>query len=121
MSYGLLSIVPKFADGTVIERYEDAVLKDANGNELKAWTAIANYMKSMEDTDGNGIANMDQKYATEEGRKVVEESKNILDLIKNPNKFFFIIIGLIVVVIAIFVGIILLVRKVIRMIKKRRK
>ena len=40
-------------------------LKDANGNELKAWTAIANYMKSMEDTDGNGIPNMDEKYAKE--------------------------------------------------------
>ena len=120
MSYGLLSIVPKFADGTPIERYEDAVLKDADGNELKAWTAIANYMKSMEDTDGNGIPNMDEKYAKEEGRKVVEDSKNILDLVKNPNKFFFIIIGLIVVVIAIFVGIILLIRKVVKKIKKRK-
>ena len=120
MSYGLLSIVPKFADGTPIERYEDAVLKDADGNELKAWTAIANYMKSMEDTDGNGIPNMDEKYAKEEGRKVVEDSKNILDLVKNPNKFFFIIIGLIVVVIAIFVGIILLIRKAVKKIKKRK-
>ena len=119
MSYGLLSIIPKFADGTVIERYEDAVLKDADGNELKAWTAIANYMKSMEDTDGNGIANMDQKYAAEEGRKVVEDSKNILDLVKNPNKFFFIIIGLIVVVIAIFVGIIFIIRKVVIRIKRK--
>ena len=120
MSYGLLSIVPKFADGTPIERYEDAVLKDADGNELKAWTAIANYMKSMKDTDGTGIPNMDEKYAKEEGRKVVEDSKNILDLVKNPNKFFFIIIGLIVVVIAIFVGIILLIRKVVKKIKKRK-
>ena len=119
MSYGLLSIVPKFADGTPIERYEDAVLKDAEGNELKAWTAIASYMKSMKDTDGNGIPNMDQKYAKEEGRKVVEDSKNILDLVKNPNKFFFIIIGLIVVVIAIFVGIILIIRKVVIRIKRR--
>ncbi|MBE5956872.1 MAG: bifunctional metallophosphatase/5'-nucleotidase [Lachnospiraceae bacterium] len=120
MSYGLLSIVPKFADGTVIENYEDAVLKDAEGNELKAWTAIANYMKSMEDTDGNGIPNMDKKYAKEEGRKVIEDSKNIGDLIKNPNKFFFIIIGLVILIIAIFVGIILLVRKVIRKIRKRK-
>ena len=119
MSYGLLSIVPKFADGTPIERYEDAVLKDTEGNELKAWTAIANYMKSMKDTDGNGIANMDEKYAKEEGRKVVEDSKNILDLVKNPNKFFFIIIGLVVAVIVIFVGIIFIIRKVVIRIKRR--
>ena len=120
MSYGLLSIVPKFADGTPIENYEDAVLKDAEGNELKAWTAIANYMKSMEDTDGNGIPNMDEKYAKEEGRKVIEDSKNIVDLLKNPNKFFFIIVGVIFVVIAVFVGIILLIRKIIKR-KKTRK
>ena len=120
MSYGLLSIVPKFADGTPIENYEDAVLKDAEGNELKAWTAIANYMKSMEDTDGDGIPNMDEKYAKEEGRKVVEDSKNIVDLLKNPNKFFFIIVGVILAIIAVFVGIILLIRKVIKR-KKTRK
>jgi len=74
----------------------------------------------MEDTDGNGIANMDEKYAKEEGRKVVEDSKNILDLVKNPNKFFFMIIGLVILIIAIFVGIIFLVRKVIRKIRKRK-
>lgn len=121
MSYGLLSIIPKYADGTTIERYEDAVLKDAQGNELKAWTAIANYMKSMEDTDGDGIPNMDEKYAKEEGRKVVEDSKNIFDLVKNPNKFFFIIVGLVIVIIAIFVGVILLIRKAVRKRKSRVK
>jgi flagellar biosynthesis/type III secretory pathway M-ring protein FliF/YscJ len=73
----------------------------------------------MKDTDGNGIANMDEKYAKEEGRKVVEDSKNILDLVKNPNKFFFIIIGLVVAVIAIFVGIIFIIRKVVIRIKRR--
>lgn len=111
MSYGLLSIVPKFADGTPIENYEDAVIK-GDGQELKAWKAIADYMSSFEDTDGDGIGNVPAVYGTVEGRKVVEDSKNIIDLVKNPNKFFFIILAVIVVIIIILIGLFVLIRKI---------
>lgn len=94
LSYGLLSIVPKYADGTPITDYTDAVIM-SDGQELKAWVAIARYMESFEDTDGDAIGNIPTTYAQAEGRKVVEDSKNILELIKNPNKFFFMIIGII--------------------------
>lgn len=113
MSYGLLSIIPKFADGTPIENYEDAIIMDGNV-ELKPWAAIAKYMLSFEDTDKDGIGNVPAKYGVLEGRKVVEESKNIIDLIKNPNKFFFMILTVILIVILLFVGGIVLVCKVIR-------
>ena len=105
LSYGLLSIVPKFADGTPVKNYEDAVIM-AGGKELKAWVAIAEYMGSFEDTDGDGIGNVPAKYGTEEGRKVVEDSKKIGDLLKNPNKFFFMIIGIVIIIILLLVGII---------------
>jgi len=113
MSYGLLSIIPKFADGTPIEHYEDAVIK-VDGRELKAWDAIAQYMLSFEDTDGDGIGNVPATYATEEGRKVVEESKHLGDLLKNPNKFFFMIIGVVIVLIIVVVLIVLLIRAILR-------
>ena len=118
LSYGLLSIVPKFADGTPVERYEDAVIMTTEGTELKAWAAIAEYMTSFEDTDGDGIGNVPAKYAKEEGRKVVENSKKIGDLLKNPNQFFFIIIALVLVVLAILTGIIVLIVKVTKKIMK---
>ena len=121
LSYGLLSIVPKFADGTPVENYEDAVIKTAEGTELKAWAAIAEYMSSFEDTDGDGVGNVPAKYGTEEGRKVVEDSKNIVDLLKNPNKFFFLILAVILVVLAILSGIIILIVKLVRKIVKNRK
>ena len=113
LSYGLLSIVPKFEDGTPIERYEDAVITH-DGKEVKAWAAIANYMTSFEDTDGDGIGNVPEKYGTVEGRKVIEDSKNLVDLIKNPNKFFFMIVGIILLLIVLLAGIILVIRKVIK-------
>ena len=113
MSYGLLSLIPKYADGTVIEQYEDAAIK-VDGKELKAWTAIAQYMESFEDTDGDGVPNVPASYAQKDGRKVVEDSKKIGDLISNPNKFFFMIVGIVIVLILLIVVIVLAIRKVVR-------
>ena len=104
MSYGLLSIVPKYADGTPVERYEDAVIR-VDGKELKAWHAIAMYMESFEDTDGDGVPNVPESYASKDGRKVVEDSKKLGDLISKPNKFFFMIIGIVVVLLALLISI----------------
>ncbi len=107
MSFGLLSLVPKYADGTPIERFEDAAIM-VDGKELKAWNAIAQYMMSFEDTDGDGIPNVPAVYATTEGRKVVEDSTDFKDLISNPNKFFFMIVGigvaLVVLVVMLYLG-----------------
>lgn len=113
MSYGLLSLVPKFADGTPIERYEDAVIK-VNGKELKAWTAIAQYMQSFEDTDGDGIPNVPQSYAEKDGRKVVEDSTSIGDLTKNPNKFTYIIAAILIVLIVLLALLVMWFRKLSR-------
>ncbi len=119
LSMGLLSIVPKFADGTPVENYEDAIIMKGD-QELKAWTAIADYMNSFPDTDGDGVGNVPAKYGTLEGRKVVEDSKNILDLVKNPNKFFFAIIGIILLLLAIAAAMVLLVVKVVKRLKKKK-
>lgn len=119
LSFGLLSIVPKFADGTPVEDYTDAVIY-ADGKELKAWAAIAQYMDSFEDTDGDGIGEVPAKYGTQEGRKVIEDSKKLGDLLKNPNKFFFMIVGVVLVLIILIILLVLLVRKVIRRLKRKK-
>lgn len=113
MSYGLLSLIPKYADGTPIERYEDAVIK-VDGKELKAWNAIAQYMMSFEDTDGDGIPNVPAVYAAKEGRKVVENGKDFKALLSKPNKFFFMIIGVVAGAAALLVGLYVGFRKISR-------
>lgn len=119
LSMGLLSIVPKFADGTPIENYEDAIIMKGD-QELKAWVAIADYMSSFEDTDGDGIGNVPAKYGTLEGRKVVEDSKNLIDLVKNPNKFFFMILGIVLLLLAMIAGIAAILVKAVKKVKRRK-
>lgn len=119
LSMGLLSIVPKFEDGTPIENYEDAILMKGD-QELKAWVAIADYMSSFEDTDGDGIGNVPAKYGTLEGRKVVEDSKNIVELVKNPNKFFFMILGIVLLLLAIVAVVVIAIVKIVKKVRKRK-
>ena len=120
MSYGLLSLVPKYADGTPIEDFEDVIVTE-NGKELKAWDAIARYMESFEDTDGDGIANVPEYYSTTHYRKQVDDSRNIVDLVKNPNKFTAIIVGVIAVLILLVIFIIVLIKKIVKKVRSRKK
>ena len=106
LSYGLLSIVPKNADGTPVNDFSDVIVYD-QGREVKAWAAIASYMESFEDTDGDGIANVPKSYAAKQGRKNVEQSKNPWKLLRNPNKFGMIIMAVAVFLIALVIRIII--------------
>ena len=119
MSYGLLSLEPKDKDGKPIENLEDQAIMEGD-RELKAWDAIARYMQSFDDTDGDGIANVSEYYATTHGRKVVDDSKNIISLIKNPNKFTAIIVSVTLIIIVMIVLVTVLIRKVVRKIRKKK-
>lgn len=111
ISYGLLSIIPKDKEGNPIEDLEEYAIMEEN-QELKAWVAIARYMQSFDDTDGDGIANVSEYYATTHGRKVVENSRNLVQLLKNPNKFFVLMIGIVTVAVLIVLLLIFFIRKV---------
>ena len=119
MSYGLLSLEPKDKDGKPIENLEDHAVMEGD-KELKAWDAIARYMQSFDDADGDGIANVSEYYATTHDRKVVDDSKNILDLVKKPNKFTAIIVCIGLIIIIIIVLIINLIRRIVRKSRKKK-
>lgn len=75
MSYGILSIVPKFADGTPIENLEDAIVYKQD-KEIKAWAAIAAYMESFS-VNTDGIAEVPAEYENPAGRKILEDKTGI--------------------------------------------
>jgi len=45
-SFGLLSITPRNADGTEVTDFEDCIIHDPDGGEVKAWYALAHYLQA---------------------------------------------------------------------------
>ena len=119
MSYGLLSLEPKDKDGNPIENLVDHAFMEGD-KVLKAWDAIARYMQFFDDADEDGIANVSEYYATTHDRKVVDDSKNILDLVKKPNKFTAIIVCIGLIIIIIIVLVVSLIRKIVRKSRKKK-
>jgi 5'-nucleotidase len=67
MSFGLINVVPKDEAGNKIKDMKSAVI-DINESldgiqEGKEWLALIEYLGSMKDTNGNGIPDVDKKYA----------------------------------------------------------
>ena len=118
LSYGLLPIEPKFADGTVIEDLNDAIIME-NGAELKGWQAIAQYMESFEDTDGNGIRNVPEYYATTHERKVMDESTSLFARFSNLNSYSMGIMGIVILLVGVVVLAIKGVRKLFKKFRKK--
>lgn len=117
-SYGILSLTPKDKDGNPIENYEEHIIHNTStGEEVKEWSALASYLASFEE-NADGTPQIPDRYEKPEGRKVVEDSRNIIDLVKNPNKYFFAIIGIVLFIIVVVALVIVL---IIKLIRKRRK
>ena len=110
-SFGLLSITPRDENGNPIEvkDLKNYVVYDSKGTPLKEWYAICSYLKAM----GGEI---DEKYSKHDDRKAVYSSVNPVNLLKNANKFTYIVI---VVVNVLIIAITLIIRAIIR--KKKRK
>ena len=114
-SMGLLTITPRYADGTPIdpELLLEQVVRDENGVPVKEWYAIAAYLDRMGE-------DMDEQYAQPDGRKQIYSSWNPVKLLRNANKFTWILLAAIVVVVLILVGIVALVRKLCRKLRRKR-
>lgn len=112
-SFGLLEITPRDKNGNpiAVEDLVNYVVKDKNGTPVKEWYAISSYLKNMG-------GEMDSKYALPDGRKVVYSSLSPADLLRNANKFTYILIAVILIVILIIV---LIVRAIVRKIKRKKE
>lgn len=107
-SFGLLSLVPKTKDGNPITDFEKEIVYNGN-QELKEWIAIAEYLKSFDKI--NGTPQVSLYYSETQGRKIVDNSFNIIALLKGPNKIALTLYFILILIIAIIIFVILLVKK----------
>jgi len=109
-SFGLLKVTPKDRNGDPITDFEKHIVYDGDA-ELKEWVALASYLESFEKI--GGISVIPEYYNKLHRRKVEETSRSPAALLKNPNKIFFILSGVLLLVLAVItVPTVLIVRRV---------
>lgn len=114
-SKGILKLTPKNEDGEVITDFEEYIIHDQNGAELKEWYALASYLESFGESEA-GVSKIPERYREPEGRKVVQDSTNLVEILKKPNK-------IALTIYAVFLVLLLVIGIVIRicLVKRRRK
>ncbi|MCH4223338.1 MAG: bifunctional metallophosphatase/5'-nucleotidase [Solobacterium sp.] len=113
MSYGLLSITIKDSSGNPINDLQETVLHDADGKEVKEWTSLVSYLKSLGDT-------VPDTYQTAREGKTAE-GFNLLKYFSHTSKVGWIIYGVIIALVLIIVLIVLGIRKLLRKRKLKRQ
>ncbi|MFK8006448.1 MAG: bifunctional UDP-sugar hydrolase/5'-nucleotidase [Saprospiraceae bacterium] len=90
ISKGLLSVVPKNADGIPIENIKDALLdfsKTEPGiQEVKEWSSLFELTKSFPDVNGNGFPDFPEFYKKGEVRQIEMASWNPVMMYRNATK-----------------------------------
>lgn len=119
----ILTMVPKDRDGNPIEDLA-TVRVDADANktgiqELKDWETIFEYISTFEDSDGDGIREIPERYSKIEGRFVADPSLNPYKLLKRGNYLTWIAFGAILVILALLFLIIYVPVKILKKRKKR--
>ena len=119
MSYGILNVTPKDKDGNPIEDYEEYIVYDAKGNEVKEWYALASYMESF-DKNEEGISVISDRYAEPEGRKVKVEDDSLSAFFRAPNKIAKAIYGIIAAIVIVLILIVVLITKLVKRVRKKK-
>ncbi len=111
-SMGILTVTPRDEQGNPIAVSDlvNYVVKDENGNPLKEWYAIADYLDSME-------GDLDSRYAQPDGRKVVYKSLNPVKLLRGANIFTYIVL---VLILGLITAIVFITRAVVRKIRRKK-
>lgn len=118
-SFGLLKLEPKTKEGQPVTDFEEQIIYSTDGNsktELKEWAAVVSYLQSFEPVDG--VPTVPSYYNEFQGRKVVDDNKNILARLSHPNLIALAVYGIVLLLTAVLI---LLVRMIIRRIRRRRR
>lgn len=116
MSKGLLSVVPKDENGNAVTDPMQCIIYDKDGNELKGWVALSQYMESFSKNE-RGISVIPDYYRTTHNRKVVNDELSFRALFKNTSKFLYIIVTIIILIILL---ILFIIRSIVKTIHKKK-
>ena len=105
-SFGILEVTPRDKNGEPITDLEAHIIHNAAGEEVKEWYAIASYLEAM--------GTVSEDYGDVSGRKVIENGKGPVALLKNANWVTLTVIGVVLLLILLIVLIVRLVVKLIR-------
>lgn len=111
-SMGLLSLVPKDAQGNPVTDFTTCIVYDKSGNELKEWYALAAYLRNFGE---DGIHEWYSQMGKGTGTKFV--STGFRDLFTNLNWISYLVMGLALLVILLVV---LMVRFILRRIRGKK-
>lgn len=119
-SFGILSVTPKDAQGNEIpiEQLEDYIVH-RNGQELKAWVCVANYLDSFEKIDGKSV--IPEYYSTTQNRKNIDDDNSIGAIVKNPNKIAVAIVSIAAGIVLLLIVITVLIVKGIKRVRRKRR
>ncbi len=117
-SYGILSLVPKDAEGNEIpiENLEDHIIY-SDGQELKAWACVAKYLGSFEEK-GSEIPEIPEYYSKTHARKNIEDDSSFGAIMRNPNR---IAVAIFSIGAGVIILLILIVVLAVRLVRKRRR
>jgi 5'-nucleotidase/UDP-sugar diphosphatase len=101
-SHGLLSVRPRDREGRPVADAKQGII-DADAltpgvQEIKEWVALAAYLKSFPDTDGNGISEIPARYRQPEGRFAASPSWNPVNLVAGGNAITYGALGIALVI-----------------------
>ena len=110
-SFGILDITPKDREGRPVTDIKKMIVPadshTSRVKELKEWAALAAYMKTFPDTDGNGIPNIPDRYKGPEGRIASEPSWNPLKIVAGGNYMTYGVLGIVILILGILVTILM--------------
>lgn len=118
-SFGILSITPKDKEGNKITDFNVHIIKNQDGSEAKEWIALADYLDSF--PEENGVSVIPEEYSAPQGRKIVNDSRNLIELLKNPNRIAVVMVLIVTAAAALLILAAVLIGRRIRRNKNRRR
>ena len=113
-SFGLLSLEPKDKDGNIVTDFEKYIIRDADGNEVKAWVALADYLHGF----GGEVP---ATYMQPSERIVRSEAQSIGEHFSHMGRIWYVIFAALAVLIVLIILIVLLIRLIVKRIRRRKK